>query len=538
MVATRSGFIAGLTIVVVLGCGGKADGPPLEMGGATSAQGGAAGGRTSAATGGIGPGSGRGGAASGGAAEATSGAPAGGATSASCTPGADQTCNDSPAVSSIWGTCRADGSCVCNAGRELNPDTGRCRVVTSDCYSPEENLYSAYDDGAIGCPCDDARDVSVCRRNSRGVDVALVCEAKRWQSAEDGPCSPGVCSLTRRVELSSEVSLISELKVTPSAGDFALVGFGVGDWVAAASASWHGLLTEQRISPGLDIVLGAGLLRGAGGEEQLIVIDRGLDAVGKGLRATAWERGTGEALASTRLFEHEYFGQASRFAAQSSRDGTRVLFAFGNQEVDADITISVIGRNAELLGAPSRSFALAGKHWGCMRLLPTQSGGLLSVIAQSDTNAEFVWQSLELDANGEVTSEVSVALPLAVSIDPQRCPLVSHGIDDGAIASRDSEGVMHVVTMKHGTTVAEVPFSVGDSINGFGQFGTGFVFLRRTDDRFYVHRVDADGAAFPVQYQLEDPAASAAELIAIDGSALTVSYFTDSARVIEEITCR
>jgi hypothetical protein len=53
------------------------------------------------------------------------------------------------------------------------------------CYSPTQNLDTAYDPGAVGCSCDG--DEPVCVSN-----VALICSAGRWQAVEDGPCQPSV----------------------------------------------------------------------------------------------------------------------------------------------------------------------------------------------------------------------------------------------------------------------------------------------------------------------------------------------------------
>lgn len=55
----------------------------------------------------------------------------------------------------------------------------------SGCYSPTQNLDSAYEPGAYGCLCDATKDEAVCIGR-----VALVCERGAWQAVEDGPCSP------------------------------------------------------------------------------------------------------------------------------------------------------------------------------------------------------------------------------------------------------------------------------------------------------------------------------------------------------------
>ncbi len=54
--------------------------------------------------------------------------------------------------------------------------------TSTQCYSPTQNLGSAYADGAEGCPCDEG---SVC-----DPPAALICQDGKWQAVEDGPCFP------------------------------------------------------------------------------------------------------------------------------------------------------------------------------------------------------------------------------------------------------------------------------------------------------------------------------------------------------------
>jgi hypothetical protein len=56
-------------------------------------------------------------------------------------------------------------------------------VVVVDCYSPGQNLHTAYEPGAVGCKCPtDAPDLCVS-------NVALTCREGRWQAVEDGACA-------------------------------------------------------------------------------------------------------------------------------------------------------------------------------------------------------------------------------------------------------------------------------------------------------------------------------------------------------------
>jgi len=58
------------------------------------------------------------------------------------------------------------------------------------CYSPTQNLETAYDEGAIGCPCTEATDKSVCVSDNTNRWVALFCMNGKWVSGVDGPCHP------------------------------------------------------------------------------------------------------------------------------------------------------------------------------------------------------------------------------------------------------------------------------------------------------------------------------------------------------------
>lgn len=53
------------------------------------------------------------------------------------------------------------------------------------CFSPTQNLDTAYEQGAFGCRCTD-RDPDQCIQG-----VALICDGTHWTAVEDGPCEPG-----------------------------------------------------------------------------------------------------------------------------------------------------------------------------------------------------------------------------------------------------------------------------------------------------------------------------------------------------------
>jgi hypothetical protein len=74
-----------------------------------------------------------------------------------------------------------------DAGSDATTDAGEDVPDAKSCYSPTQNAEKAYDQGAVGCSCDDAVDQDVCVSGA-----ALVCENGRWQAVIDGPCLPEV----------------------------------------------------------------------------------------------------------------------------------------------------------------------------------------------------------------------------------------------------------------------------------------------------------------------------------------------------------
>jgi hypothetical protein len=55
------------------------------------------------------------------------------------------------------------------------------------CYSPTQNLPTAYQPGAKGCACNSTTDAAVCAQG-----VALICTNDVWTAVQDGPCAPTV----------------------------------------------------------------------------------------------------------------------------------------------------------------------------------------------------------------------------------------------------------------------------------------------------------------------------------------------------------
>lgn len=153
-------------------CGGSTSSNPSPTGGLTNTGGNATSAGGTASTGGR--------------MNSTGGVGGHGGGLTACLVGQDQTCNDDPSVSSLWGRCEA-GACVCSMGSVLNVGTGKCRAST--CYSPNIDLDTAYDPGAVGCACDPEVDKETCRNDSRGRTVPLVCENGRWHTGEGTACT-------------------------------------------------------------------------------------------------------------------------------------------------------------------------------------------------------------------------------------------------------------------------------------------------------------------------------------------------------------
>lgn len=58
-------------------------------------------------------------------------------------------------------------------------------TAAADCYSPMQNLNTAYQSGAKGCVCKSGIDADVCVQG-----VALICTSNVWMAGADGPCMP------------------------------------------------------------------------------------------------------------------------------------------------------------------------------------------------------------------------------------------------------------------------------------------------------------------------------------------------------------
>ncbi len=67
------------------------------------------------------------------------------------------------------------------------PDSRPFVPGLTGCYSPTQNVSTAYKPGSIGCACQPGTDAGDCISG-----VALICDSTslRWTAVQDGPCLP------------------------------------------------------------------------------------------------------------------------------------------------------------------------------------------------------------------------------------------------------------------------------------------------------------------------------------------------------------
>ncbi|MET0340441.1 MAG: hypothetical protein ABW252_05535 [Polyangiales bacterium] len=80
--------------------------------------------------------------------------------------------------------CARDGHCAVKGLERLDGGT------SGVCFSPNQNLASAYATDAVGCDCT-TPGASACVTGPDGRAVGLDCgPERRWRAVEDGPCGP------------------------------------------------------------------------------------------------------------------------------------------------------------------------------------------------------------------------------------------------------------------------------------------------------------------------------------------------------------
>jgi len=515
----------------VLGCSTRvwiAD----ELGGASdeaATQGGSGAGERASTSGGATGGSG-----------ATAGPSDGVPATGSCSFGADQTCNDDPRVSSLWGRCLKDATCECHEGFVANPVTGKCALTSSvTCYSPHQNLEHTGDSGALGCECDPASDADLCRTTLDGGNVALTCTDGRWQVLAEARCASDACRITRSVDLSRERTL--GMRVAHFGQSFVLTGYDSvqGNWAAYVTASWQGETGAQRFDMAGSWLLGAATIDRGLLAPELIVLGRRKEEPSR-FRSTAWQQGSSVPVEEHVLFESDSGALSSRFDVRSSLDGRRVLFAEGHLAPGLRLTSMALDAGGVPEGEGTvRQIDLPGLDldFGCLQR--TASGGV-SYLTQ-DELGDVAWSFS--GPMGGSSGSGDVAIPDLRQLPSGPCPLLAtDATSHPHLAYLASDGKIQIAFMRGPGGGAPVLYrSISSTsqraLDGFGVIDSDYVFVRRQSNRLFVERFDAPGAELSDPVELPDSVTSSAEVIDVVGNALYLTYLTEKARVIAEVTC-
>ncbi|HEY5955156.1 MAG TPA: hypothetical protein VIV60_01335 [Polyangiaceae bacterium] len=134
------------------------------------------------------------------------------------------------ASSAVGGSAALGGSAAVGGSGNV---AGTGGVTVADCYSPTQNLPSAYQTGARGCACNEATDVDVCVQG-----VALICTSGVWMAVEDGPCmpqfpktySPATCSAAGGTPVPSPGTALSAEKDCASGLALGVIDFASSGW--------------------------------------------------------------------------------------------------------------------------------------------------------------------------------------------------------------------------------------------------------------------------------------------------------------------
>jgi hypothetical protein len=536
----------------IAGSGSSAAGAGGSLGGSGS-QGGAAprGGSGATEAGGSSSVGGSAGASSASGSAGESGSGDGGAGNPSvCSPGADPTCNDDPFISSLQGTCRSDGTCACNSGSVLNPETGRCRYVNrSSCYSPEQNLDTAYELGALGCPCNPDTEFGTCRTSEQGNEVALVCSNGNWEAVEDGRCAQNGCFVTRQVVLpagNADQGGGRELRVARSGSTFAVTDQDAssGSWVSMAQLSWLFGVGEQATFTPAGPLLGSAVVQTDLGH-QLIVIDQG-GGLGQPpqylARSTAWEMGSSEPVQESDLFVIDDEVQIAEFHTVNSRDGRRALFA---HRIENAFAVALLGGDGVPVVPYYGMYVLEEGPFRCLELFPTETAAILSFFVEGPTG-EIHWNVREFHVDGGVSFAMANRIQGMTEL-PETCPAVVP-YDAGYYTSvmwEDGTGSLAFIRPERSSDAAglvDLPFPPNTvRVPSFARFellGDEFVFIHGEPEDVVVTHVDALGAAETSSLWLPDGASSTPAVVDAEGETLYVRYNVGESPAFAEVVCR
>lgn len=105
-------------------------------------------------------------------------------------------------------------------------------TTAADCYSPTQNLNTAYQSGAKGCVCKSGTDAAVCVQG-----VALICTSDIWVAGYDGPCMPSVntyspasCTAAGGIPVASPGSAITPEHDCSSGVALGIIDFASSGW--------------------------------------------------------------------------------------------------------------------------------------------------------------------------------------------------------------------------------------------------------------------------------------------------------------------
>ncbi len=367
-----------------------------------------------------------------------------------------------------------------------------------------------------------------------------------------GTCSGSACDckLVNRVELTNEIALLPEAAVHRAGSQFTLSALDPSArWWALSTASWQGDLAAKRFqSDVLELLFGAApVSNGAGADEtSLLVFDRGGRASTAGLmglRASQWRTSQGTPLGENVFMDADYFGQVVTFDAQTSSDGRRALFVYGNRLVDFP-TITEFGPDG-LPVAPPLALTLKSKDWGALQIVPTATGGTVSAIARPEGTSDYFLHLAELDAVGALTFEAAVPLASVEQVSNQLVFRITPAANEYIAWLPYSNLPKVFLRIRRDRSPDARPErwdldpELIPGIIDLAALEDGFIFLRSDAGHLVVERADAAGQPFATPLTLSDaPANSPVSVFAVEQRSAYVSFLTNAnKRVIAQVDC-
>jgi len=365
-------------------------------------------------------------------------------------------------------------------------------------------------------------------------------------AAAEGTEAGEGCSLVHHVEVPFPIT--PEWFVVKSGPEFA-----VSDGQTFAAVSWSGQLARQSFDRDTcqtcQGTLALTALRAAAGW-RLLSIDSSGPGGGPGSRA--WRMDDASPPKALTLFGPEYSVFGSTVAIGRSRDGTRAVFANGNQLAAQEMRFAVLDTDGQML-APPIALAIPSPHWDNLTIVSTEDAAAISLIAESDDPELKIWLLRELNSSGQIVFASEVSLPAG-----NGRPLDEYG---GKVIVEDAEG--YFLGLRNALGAPRVgrlrrdrpnELVVDESLIVPGVFGPGnlvgtlagmLVFLQQestattAQSRFVGVPKSGGGetrtlAVTPALDLYPNPRV---RLIAIEGNSLFYEFKTGDHLVIEEVTC-